>query len=121
MMLRSHVHSWINRWRWRRPVRSSSGTRIVLAPSPRKSDSGVTNGITLHLVDGHFRCVTLYELDETAALAWRDFDVGNFAESLEERSKLILRDIARETADEDSGVVGIRKLVHRLLRTIIVG
>lgn len=58
--------------------------------------------------------MALNELNETAALAGGDLDVGDFAEALEERAKLILSDVAGEAADEDRGVVGIGELVHGL-------
>ena len=63
--------------------------------------------------------MTLHKLDETASFAGRNLDVGDFAEALEERTKLILSDVAGETADEDSGVVGVCKLVHRLRSTVV--
>jgi hypothetical protein len=62
--------------------------------------------------------VALDELDETAALSRGDLDVGNLAESLEERAELILGDVARETTNEDSGVVGVGELVHGLGSTV---
>jgi hypothetical protein len=58
--------------------------------------------------------VALDELDETAALSRGDLNVGNLAESLEERAELILGDVARETTNENSGVVGVGELVHGL-------
>jgi hypothetical protein len=54
------------------------------------------------------------KLHETATLARRDFDVGDFSEPLEKRTKFILRDVSGEAADENSRVVGVGKLVHRL-------
>jgi hypothetical protein len=56
--------------------------------------------------------MTMNELDEATALAGRDLDVCNFAESLKERPKLIFSDIAGQTSNENGSVVGIRKLVH---------
>jgi hypothetical protein len=50
--------------------------------------------------------------DEAAALARGDLDVGDFSESLEERSKFVLRDITRKAADKNSCVVGVGELVH---------
>lgn len=58
--------------------------------------------------------MALDKLDEATALARRDLDVGDLAESLEERAELILGDVARQAADEDGGVVGVSELVHRL-------
>ena len=65
--------------------------------------------------------MTLNKLDEAAALARWDLDVGDLAKALEERAKFILGDIARQTTDEDRGVVRIRELIHRLRLTSIVG
>jgi hypothetical protein len=62
--------------------------------------------------------VALDELDETTALSRGDLDVGDLAESLEERTELILGDIARQTADKHSGVVGVSELVHGLGSTV---
>jgi hypothetical protein len=54
------------------------------------------------------------ELDKAAALARRNLDVGDLSEALEERAELVLGDVTRETADENSRVVGIGELVHGL-------
>jgi hypothetical protein len=64
------------------------------------------------LVDGHLGCVTMNELNEATALARRDLDVCNFAKALEERPELIFSDIAGQTTNENSSVVGVRELVH---------
>lgn len=58
--------------------------------------------------------MSLDELDETTALSWWDLDVGDFPEALEEGAQLILGYVSRETSNEDSGVVGVSKLVHGL-------
>lgn len=61
------------------------------------------------------------KLDETAALAGGDLDVGDFTEALEERSELILGDVARQPTNKDGGVVGVSELVHlsgRVVTTI---
>ncbi len=63
--------------------------------------------------------MTLYELYKTAALPRWNFNIGDLAETLEERTKLILGDIAREPANENSGVVRVRELVHWLLLAIV--
>ncbi len=96
--------------------RTVGGThsRVVLAPSPGETDARVTNGVALHLVDGHLGRVAVDELHEAAALAGRDLDVGDLAEALEEGAELVLGDVAREAADEDGRVVGVRELVHGL-------
>jgi hypothetical protein len=89
-------------------------TRVVLRTAPREADAGVSDRITLHLIDGHLGGVTVDELNEAAALSRRDLDVGDLSESLEERPKLILGDVATKATDEDGCVVGIRELVHGL-------
>ena len=87
---------------------------VVLGATPGKADTRVTDRVTLHLIDCHFRSVAVDKLNETASLAGRDLDVGDFAESLEERAELVLGDVAGEAADENSRVVRVGKLVHRL-------
>jgi hypothetical protein len=62
--------------------------------------------------------VALDELDKAAALSRGDLDVCDLAESLEERAELILSDVARQTTNEDSGVVGVGELVHGLGSTV---
>jgi len=114
-----HSHGRVDGRRGSWTVWSSSRTRVVLATTPGETDARVANRIALHLVDGHLSSMTLDELDEATALARRDLDVSDLAETLEERSKLILSDIAREATDEDCGVVGISKLIHRLGSTIV--
>lgn len=63
--------------------------------------------------------MTLYELHETAALPGWNFDIGDLAETLEKRTKLILSDIAREPANKNSGIIRVRELVHWLLLAIV--
>ena len=104
----------VDRWRWSGTIRSTGGAGIVLATTPAQANSRIANGIALHLVDGHLGSMSLDELDEAAAFAWWDLDVGDLSESLKERAQLILGNIARQTSDEDSGVVRISELVHRL-------
>jgi hypothetical protein len=100
--------------------RGRSGTvrgadaRVVLAAAPREANARVADRVSLHLVDGHLGRVAVNELNETAALARGDLDVGDLAESLEERTELILRDIAGQATDEDRGVVRVSELVHGL-------
>lgn len=92
--------------------------RVVLGSAPGQTDARVPDGVALHLVDGHLGRVAMDELDKAAALAGRDLDVGDFAESLEERAKLVLGDVAREATDEDSRVVGVGELIHRLSHVV---
>ena len=63
--------------------------------------------------------MALHKLDEAASLAWGDLDVCNLTEALEEGSKLILGDIARETTDEDGRVVWVGELVHGLGSAVV--
>jgi hypothetical protein len=51
-------------------------------------------------------------LDEAATLARRNLHIGNLAETLEERAKFVLSDVARQTSDKDSSVVWISELIH---------
>lgn len=114
-----HAHGRVHRRRWGSgTVGASGGTGVVLRAAPAETYPRVANGVTLHLVDGHLGGVALDELDETTALARRDLDVGDFTESLEERTELILSDIAGETTNEDGGVVGVGELVHGLRSTV---
>lgn len=114
-----HAHRGVHRRRGRsRAVRAASGAGVVLRATPAETHTGVTDGVSLHLVDGHLRGVALNELNEAAALSRRDLDVSDLAESLEERAELILGDIARESTDEDSCVVRVSELVHRLRSTV---
>lgn len=114
-----HSHRGVLGWRWCRSVRGASGSRVILRTAPRETDTGVANGIALHLVDGHFSSMTLDELNETAALSGWDLNVGDLAEALEEGTEFILSDVAGETANEDSGIVGIGELVHGLRSTVV--
>ena len=114
-----HAHALVLWWRWSRTVRGSSGTRVVLGASPGKANAGVSDGVTLHLVDGHLSGVALDELDEAAALSGWDLDVGDLPEALEEGAELVLGDVAREATDEDGGVVGVSELVHWLRGTVV--
>ena len=101
-----------------RAVGAASRAGVVLRATPAQANARVTNGVSLHLVDGHLGGVALDELNETATLSRGDLDVGDLAESLEERAELILGDVTGQTTDEDSGVVGVSELVHRLGSTV---
>ena len=118
VVLRRHAHGRVDR-RWgSRTVRGAGRTRVVLAAAPAEADTRVTDGVSLHLVDGHLSSVALDELDETAALARRNLDVCYFAEALEERAELVFSDVAGKTTNENSGVVGVGELVHWLRSTV---
>lgn len=109
-----HAHARVDRRRRSGAIRRTSRTRVILATTPAQANSGVTDGIALHLIDSHLSSMSLHELHETTALAGRDLDVCDLAEALEERTELVLGDVTRETADKDGGVVGIGELVHGL-------
>jgi hypothetical protein len=120
-VLRRHAHRRVD-WRWRRrAVRGASRARVVLGAAPAETDTRVADGVTLHLVDGHLSGVTLDELNKATALSGRDLDIGDFAEALEERTELILGDVARESTNENSGIVGVGELVHGLGSTVVAG
>ncbi len=116
---RRHANRWVNRRRRRRTVWGAGRTRIVLAPSPTETDPRITNGIALHLVDGHLCCVTLNELNKSASFPGRNLDVGNFSKALKKGAELVLRNIPRKPSNKDGGVVWISKLVHWLRLAII--
>ena len=63
--------------------------------------------------------MTLHELHETTAFSRGDLDVGDLSEALEEGAQLVLSYVARQTSDEDGGVVGIGELVHGLRRAVV--
>ncbi len=63
--------------------------------------------------------MALHELDKAATLPRWNLDVGDLTESLEERTKLVLSNISGKATNEDGGVVGIGKLVHRLWCAIV--
>ena len=119
-VLRGHAHTRAEDW-WGRSwaVGGASRTGVVLRTSPAEADARVANWVALHLVNGHLGSVTLHELDEPASLAWRDLDVGDLAKALEERTELILGDVARKTTNKNSGVVRVSELVHGLRSAIV--
>jgi hypothetical protein len=119
-VLRRHAHTRAeDRWGRSRAVRSASRSRVVLGTSPAKADTRVANGVALHLVDGHLRGVTLDELDETAALARGNLDIGDLAEALEEGTELVLGDVSTESTDENSSVVRVSELIHGLGSAVV--
>lgn len=120
-VLRRHAHGRVDRRRWRRAVRSTGRARVVLRAAPAETDARVTDGVALHLVDGHLGSVALNELNETAALSWGNLDIGDLAEALEERTELVLGDVTGETTDEHCGVVGVSELVHGLGSAVVAG
>lgn len=113
-----HAHGRVDWWRRRRAVGRAGRAGVVLRATPAKADTGVADRVTLHLVDSHLSGVALDELDETAALARGDLDVGDLAKALEEGTELILSHVARQTTNEDGGVVGVSELVHGLRSTV---
>ena len=120
VLRRWHPHGWVDWWGRGRAVWSACRSGVVLASTPTEANARVTDRITLHLVDGHLRGMALDELDEAAALSRGNLDVGDLAEALEERAELVLCHIARQAADEDSGVVGVGELIHGLLLLLLL-
>lgn len=114
-----HTHVRVDRGRRSWTVRSSRRPGVVLRPAPAQANPRVPDRITLHLVDGHLSRMSLDELDESTALSRWDLDVSDFAKALEERAELILGDVAGETTNKYSGVVGVSELVHRLRSTVV--
>ena len=116
---RGHAHRRVHgRRRRSRAIRASGRTGVVLRAAPAQTHTGVADGVTLHLVDGHLSGMALNELNEATALSGGDLDVGDLTESLEERPKLILGDIAGKSTNKDSCVVGVSELVHGLRSTV---
>ena len=116
---RRHAHARIH---WRRGCRTvwrTSWARIILATAPGKTDTRIADRVALHLVDGHLGRVALDELDEPASFPGWDLDVGDLTKALEERAKLVLGHIARETANENGGVVWVSELIHRLRSAVV--
>lgn len=107
------------RWWGSRAVGATGRARVILRATPAQTHTRVANGVSLHLVDGHFGGVALNELNETAALSRRNLDVGDLTKALEEGTELVLGDVARETTDENRCVVRIGELVHGLLRRTV--
>lgn len=98
--------------RWGSRAVRSADARVVLGTTPTETDPRVTDGVALHLVDGHLSSMAVDKLNETAALARRNLDVGDLAKALEEGTQLILGNVAGQTTNEDRGVVGVGELVH---------
>jgi hypothetical protein len=117
-VLRRHAHGGVDWWWGSRAVGSAGRARVVLAATPAEADTRVTDGVALHLVDGHLSSVALDELDETTALTRRDLDVCNLAKALEERAELIFGDVTTKTTNENGGVVGVSELIHWLGSTV---
>lgn len=114
-----HAHGGVHgRWRGSRTVGAAGRAGVVLRATPGQTHAGVTDGVALHLVDGHLGSVALDELDETTSLSGGNLDVGDFAEALEEGAELILGDVAGEATNEHSGVVRVGELVHGLRSTV---
>jgi len=54
------------------------------------------------------------KVNEATTLADKDLNIYNLPEALEKRLELMLSYVIRKTADEDSRVVRVVKLVYRL-------
>lgn len=86
-------HAHVVRRRRSRAVRSAN-SRVVLRSAPAETHARVTDGVALHLVDGHLGGMAVDELDEAAALAGGNLDVGDLTKALEERSQLVLGNVS---------------------------
>jgi len=76
-------HAHVVRGRGGRSVRSADAG-VVLRSAPAEADTGVSDGVALHLVDGHLGGVAVDKLNETASLARWYLDIGDFTKALEE-------------------------------------
>lgn len=116
---RGHAHGGVHgRRRGSGTVGAAGRAGVILGTAPAQTNARVTDGVALHLVDGHLGSVALDELDKAAALSGGNLDVGDLSEALEERAELILSHVARQATDEDGGVVGVGELVHGLGSTV---
>ena len=104
-------HTHVMRWRGGRSV-GCAYARVVLGSTPAETHTGIPNRIALHLVDGHLGSVTMNKLNEAAALARRNLNIGDFAKALEERAKLVFCNVARQSSHKDGSVVWVGKLIH---------
>lgn len=86
VLRRWHSHGWVDWWGRSWAIRSASGSRVVLTPTPAEADARVADRVALHLVDGHLSGVALNELDEATTLSRWNLDVGDLAKTLEERA-----------------------------------
>ena len=118
VVLRRHAHGRVDgRWRGG-AVRGAGWARVVLRAAPAEAHARVADRVALHLVDGHLSSsMALNELDKATSLAWRNLDVSNLAEALEEGAELVFGNVAGKAADEDSGVVGVGELVFLFRRS----
>lgn len=90
-----------------------------MAATPGQTDPGVSNWVSLHLVDSHLGGVSLNELNETASLSWWDLDVGDFTKALEERAQFVLGNVAGQSSNKDGSVVWVGELVHWLRSAVV--
>ena len=68
--------------------------------------------MTLHLIYRYLGYTAINELNEAVTLTEKNLNIYNLSEALEERPELILSYVTRKTADEDSRVVRVVKLVY---------
>lgn len=110
--VRRHAATPVRRRRSRTVGSTYAG--VVLRTAPRQTNARITDGVSLHLVDGHLSSVAVNELNEAATLSRGNLDIGDITKALEERAQFILGDIATKATDEDCRVVRVCELVHWL-------
>lgn len=74
----------------------------------------ITDKLTLHLIHSYLGYIAMNKLNEATTLADKDLNIYNLPEALEERPELMLSHVIIKTADEDSRIVRVVKLVYRL-------
>jgi len=119
LMLRGQCHIWIDRGSWGRTIGSPSWARVVLRSTPGETDTGISDRVALHLVDGHLCGMALDELDKPTAFARWDLDIGDFAKALEEGTEFVLRHVATQSTNKDGGIIWIRELIHGLWTPVV--
>lgn len=70
--------------------------------------------MTLHLTHRYLGCTAMHELNKATALADKGLDIYNLSEALEEQPELIFSHVIRKTADKNSRIIQVGKLVYRL-------
>ena len=88
---------------------------MVLRSSLREADARISDKLTLHLPYRYLGYTAINELNEAITLAGKDPDIYNLPEAVEEQLELMLSYIIRKTANEDSHIVRVSKLMYRLL------
>lgn len=77
----------------------------------------LTDLVSVHLVDSHLGALAVHKLHKSTSLARWNLDVSNISKHSKAVPELVLVTNSRETANKDSGVVGVVVLVRGVLRT----